>query len=139
MSIHVVRVPLGDKPGLLARASRALSQEAVNIFGFSASQTAVRFLTDDPEATRRALTDGGVASDEPVELAEIRLENRPGELARLCDALADAGVNIDDGFGIAVGGTGQLYIRVSDIRRAAPVIDAIGNGPILSHPGLKRI
>ena len=56
----------------------------------------------------------------------ISLEDRPGELARLGEALGAAGVNIDGGCATTAGGTGELHILVEDAAGARRALEAAG-------------
>ena len=48
----------------------------------------------------------------------IRLANRPGELVKLTTKLAQAGINLESGSGIATGTEGILELLVSDTSQA---------------------
>lgn len=56
----------------------------------------------------------------------ITLEDRPGELARLGEALGGAGVNIDGGCATTGAGTGQVHILVEDAAAARGALEAAG-------------
>jgi hypothetical protein len=56
----------------------------------------------------------------------IELEDRPGTLADLGEALGNAGVNIDGGCGFPSGGRGILHLLVDDASGAAQAIQGAG-------------
>lgn len=56
----------------------------------------------------------------------VSLEDRPGELARLGEALGSAGVNIDGGCATTGGGTGQVHILVEDAVAAKQALQGAG-------------
>jgi hypothetical protein len=56
----------------------------------------------------------------------ISLEDRPGELARLGEALGNAGGNIDGGAATTAGGSGQVHILVDDAAAARGALEAAG-------------
>lgn len=56
----------------------------------------------------------------------ITLQDRPGELARLGEALGGAGVNIDGGAATTGGGSGQVHILVQDAGAARSALEAAG-------------
>ncbi len=56
----------------------------------------------------------------------ITLEDRPGELARLGEALGGAGVNIDGGCATTGAGAGQVHILVEDAAAARGALEAAG-------------
>jgi hypothetical protein len=56
----------------------------------------------------------------------IMLEDRPGELARVGNALGDAGVNIDGVIGLTVAGKGEVHVLVEDTAAAKSALEAAG-------------
>lgn len=56
----------------------------------------------------------------------ISLEDRPGELARLGEALGSAGVNIDGGCATTGAGQGQIHILVEDAGAAKQALEGAG-------------
>ncbi|HYZ11901.1 MAG TPA: amino acid-binding protein [Actinomycetota bacterium] len=56
----------------------------------------------------------------------ISLEDRPGELARLGEALGGAGVNIDGGCATTAGGGGEVHILVEDAAAARGALEGAG-------------
>jgi hypothetical protein len=56
----------------------------------------------------------------------VELEDRPGTLADLGEALGNAGVNIDGGGGFASGGAAILHILVEDAAAARKAIEGAG-------------
>lgn len=137
MSNHVVVVPLEDRAGELARVTRCLARAGIDLDGFCVGSDGARFLIKDIPRAADALEAGGFRP-RFTEVAAIHIDNRPGELARLCEELAANGVNIEQGFGLATGGQGRIYIGVDDLRKAGPVIAACTD-VIVVHRGLGRI
>jgi hypothetical protein len=138
MPTYIVTVPLEDRPGELAKAARTLGNALVNITAFTVDHGQARFLTSDPQRALAVLNGKGFDAD-AHEVAEIQLENRRGELARVCEALADADINIRHAMGLAHHGAGTVYIDCDDIRRAAPILSNLGIGKLVVHTGLGRI
>ncbi len=64
----------------------------------------------------------------------VRLEDRPGALARLASALGERGVNIGGIVGIAEDTDGELMLQTSDADRTREALDAIGVA-FEEHPG----
>ena len=56
----------------------------------------------------------------------IKLEDRPGELARAAEALGNAGVNIDGGCATTGAGSGQVHFLVEDARAARQALEGAG-------------
>ncbi len=58
----------------------------------------------------------------------MRMEDRPGELARVGEALGAAGINIEGFCGVAVGNTGIIHVLVEDGPAAVRALEAAGIG-----------
>ncbi|HEV8681723.1 MAG TPA: ACT domain-containing protein [Actinomycetota bacterium] len=56
----------------------------------------------------------------------VELEDRPGTLADLGEALGNAGINIDGGCGFPVGGRATLHILVEDATATRKAIEGAG-------------
>jgi hypothetical protein len=56
----------------------------------------------------------------------VRLEDRPGELARLGEALGGAGVNVDGFSGTTSGGQGEIHLLVEDAASARSALEGAG-------------
>lgn len=56
----------------------------------------------------------------------ITLNDQPGELARLGEALGNAGVNIEGLVGMTSGGTGTIHVLVEDAGGARSVLESAG-------------
>jgi hypothetical protein len=54
----------------------------------------------------------------------VRLENRPGALAEMGEALGRAGVSVEGGGGFVVGGTGITHFLFKDGQAARKVLEA---------------
>jgi hypothetical protein len=89
-------VKLANRPGELARMTEALRKDGVNIRTISTEPHAevVRIVTADPEKSRESLRRAGMEFSER-NLLVAKLQDKPGELARVSGALAREGVNID--------------------------------------------
>src|SRR5690348_7420111 len=92
-----LRIQLLSHPGELARLTRVLADAGVNlqtVAGVDTGQvSAVELLTDDLKAAQQALNAAHLSSA-LVPVAVTWLPNRPGSLARACEALAAAGINL---------------------------------------------
>jgi hypothetical protein len=56
----------------------------------------------------------------------IRLENKPGELARMGETLGEAGVSVEGGGGWVVAGKGYTHFLFEDGEAAKSALEAIG-------------
>jgi len=89
-------VNLANRSGELARLTEVLQKDGVNIRSISTEPKAevVRMVTSDPEKTRKSLNGSNMQFSER-NLLVAKLEDKPGELARVSSLLAREGINID--------------------------------------------
>jgi len=89
-------VKLPNRPGELARLTEALHKDGINIRTVSTEPHAevVRLVTSDPGKSRESLRRADLEFSER-NLLVARLEDKPGELARISSELAKEGINID--------------------------------------------
>jgi hypothetical protein len=87
-----------NKPGELAKVTRMLADKKINIEGISVSETTdvalVQLVVSDPVATRNILKKLKI----PFTVQDVMIvlmENKPGSLARITEALAKAKININ--------------------------------------------
>ncbi|MBF8290742.1 MAG: hypothetical protein HW391_1710 [Chloroflexi bacterium] len=121
-------VQLKNEPGSMANLAEALAARGVDLRAIGGGGIGdaghVIMTTADDDSTRQVLDDGGYVYVEGESiLAEV--DDRPGGMARLSRALADAGVNI----------YGHLFLgRWGDRAMFAFVVDK----PDLARPILER-
>ncbi len=93
-----LRIQLQNRPGALGTALRTIAQAGVNLETAAAvaggDTSTVEVLPADPAGAVRALQQAGLTVRE-VQVAMTWLPNRAGTLARACEALGGAGINID--------------------------------------------
>ena len=120
------RVTMGNRPGELARVASALSRQGVSIKALAASaggnQVSLHLVGHDVEATRSALEAAGIQFQES-EVLLLLLEDKAGEIARIANQLADAGVNLT---AIYLAGRAddlvEVVVAVDDIKKAKKVL-----------------
>lgn len=122
MSVRQISVFLESRPGHLRRVLDAFETAGVNVRGYSASDTGdygiVRFVVDDPERALAVLTDMGAACSS-TEVLCVRLDDQPGELARVMGVMADCGINVAYSYSLI-----STYIALStpDLARAEELL-----------------
>ncbi len=88
---------LPNRPGVLARTCSILSDSGVNIMAMAIHDTVdnavVRFLVDHPTKALLLLEQEELYVLEQ-EVVVVELDNKAGALARICQALAEADINI---------------------------------------------
>jgi hypothetical protein len=119
-----------NRPGRLAALTEALAASGVNIEALAAyghdGEGTVRLIVDDAASTRRVLEEAALNHEEHTVLS-AHLPHRPGELARLTRALADAGVNIDALYVLRSNAEGvELAIAVDQPESALPHLPITG-------------
>jgi len=128
MTEFVVR--LDNRPGSLARLTELLADAGVNIDALAAwgsnGDGVVRLIVDRPDACSRTLDEAGLSYERRTVLSAL-LADRPGELARVTRALAEAEINIEAIFilGNHVDGL-EVAIAVDDPDAAAPFLPIAG-------------
>ena len=92
------RVPMGHRPGELARVATMLGNHDVNIKAVAATalgnQVVLHLVADDVAAARAAF-EGGSVKFEEHEVLTVLIEDNCGELAELAQKLANASINVD--------------------------------------------
>jgi hypothetical protein len=116
-------IRLENRPGALAKIGATLGRAGVSIEGGGAwvvnGEGVAHFLFHDGAAAGKALEAAGihVISENEVIVQRLR-QDEPGQLGRLTQMMADAGVNIEV---LYSDHSGQLILVVDDIARAKRV------------------
>jgi len=97
-------VKLPDRPGQLARLAMAFGDAKVQLRGIAAQKGTVGLLVADKDAAkaRRALKKAGIRAREGKTL-EMRLQDKPGSLARTAGRFGKGKVNITSMYVLAPG------------------------------------
>ena len=121
-------IRLEDRPGALGKVCRALADQGVNILALQSTPaenaTQVRFVVDNSNNARKDLDNQGVSYTE-TEVAQVKLQHRPGELARAASRLGEANINISYVYsGVDPSSNASVLIfGVRDVRQAATILD----------------
>jgi hypothetical protein len=98
MNVKQISLFLENKKGRLAEVTRTLEREKVNIRALSLADTSdfgvLRFIVDDPERCLSVLKANGFVA-QVTEVVAVEVEDRPGGLARVLEALDQDGVNVE--------------------------------------------
>src|SRR4051794_843096 len=120
-------VAIENQPGRLAAIGKAMAGHGINIKDLSVvdnvEQGMIRLITSDPAACKALLLQQGLYVVEADVLVFI-LKDSPGKLAVLCQALADAKINIDYAYGSEDSSEEHVRIvmKVSNLEKACQVI-----------------
>jgi hypothetical protein len=121
-------IRMENHPGSLARVCRELADRGVNIVAFqsipSEKTILVCIVADKPGAAQNVLDREGISYTE-AEVAQVKLRNVPGELARAAAKLGEANINIHYAYcGVEPGTNAPLVIfGVTEVGRAASILD----------------
>jgi hypothetical protein len=117
---------LDDSPGRLAVLGEILGKAGVNIMGLfgapAGGDAAFHILVEDAPAARRALDAAKFHVHEEREVLVIPVDDRPGELGRLCRQIADANVNIEL---VYLATNTSLVFGVDNLEKARAVVEAM--------------
>lgn len=118
---------LENRPGVLARVCSILSENSINLLAIAIHDTVdnavVRLLADNPSKALLLLErEEFYVLEQEVLVLEIM--NRPGELTRICQSLAEADINIDYAYCTARPDQHSccLVIKTSDPTRALELL-----------------
>ncbi len=127
VKVKQVAIATKDKLGLMAEVSGALAGAKVNIQAVCAygmdNKAHVIMLTDSNAKAKRALSKlGGEVTEDDVVLVEMA--DKPGELQKVTDKVAAAGINVWYVYGSAGSKTRSLLVMATeDNAKAVRVIN----------------
>jgi hypothetical protein len=125
-------VAIENQPGRLAAIGRTLAAHGINIKDLAINDTVeqgvVRLITSEPARARELLAAAGLFVIE-AEVLAVDLRDIPGTLARVSQALADAGINIEYAYGSEDADERKLrlILKVSNVSRAAGVLQSMSD------------
>jgi hypothetical protein len=118
---------LANKPGTLAEVCEVFSEEGINIYGMTISDTTdhavVRMVVSHPEKALFLLEERGVLVVENNVLLTENL-NKPGAFGNIARKLAKGKINIEYAYLATSPGSkkGLAVLRVSDTKRAEKIL-----------------
>lgn len=122
-SVHkdLVIIP-DDQPGVLARMGDALGDAGVNIEGLEAftgqGKGIVHLLVDEPQKAMEALASAGFEVKAARDVVVLDIDDAPGQMAKACHRLGDAGVNIEQAY---IASRSRLVVVCDDPAKAREV------------------
>ena len=98
MKLKQLSLFLENKPGSLRAPCDALAAAGIDLLTMSLADTShfgiLRFIVRDPEQARRVLEGAGMVA-KVTEVVPVEVENRPGGLAAVLDAIDAAGLAVE--------------------------------------------
>ena len=128
--MNLFTVKLKNEPGTLARVAEAIASRGVDIRGVGGGAIGdvgvAAFITDNDAATREALAGANCEFSE-AEAIIADVEDKPGMLAGLTRAMADAGVNLQGVLVLqSMGDRARLAFAVDDAARGRQALASAG-------------
>ena len=124
---YQLTIPVENKPGKLAEASRILAGEKFNIRAITISSFGesgfLNIMVDDPKLAHKVLEKNGVAA-ELKEIIAVILEDKPGGMDKVVQRLAREAINIENAYGFVLEShkTAVFVLEVSDIDRTRQIL-----------------
>ena len=120
-------VQLANRPGALASLSESLAARGVDLRAIGGGGIGelghIILTTADDDTTRQVLTEGGYTFIEGESILTY-VDDRPGGMARISRALADAGVNVYGHLFIGRWGDKATFaFVVDDPEKARPILE----------------
>lgn len=117
-----------DRPSTLGKVCRALADREVNVLALQSSRiegkSVTRFIVDNPKTAKIVLHGEGLTFVE-TEIVQIKIQHRPGEIARLASLLGEAHIFIDYAYcGLEPDTNAPLvFFGVAEVGKAARILE----------------
>ena len=117
-----------DRPSTLGKICRALADREVNILALQSSRiegrSVTRFIVDNPKTAKTVLHSEGLTFVE-TEIVQIKIQHRPGEIARLASLLGEAHIFINYAYcGLEPGTHAPLvFFGAAEVGKAAQILE----------------
>ena len=124
--VKEISFSMANKVGLLAEVTTALAKAKVNINALCAYEmeaSAFFMLSTSSNAkAKKVLAPLGVAIEEK-DVVQAEMANKPGELQKVAQRIADAGIDIEYVYATTGGGKATCVLKSTDDLRAMKVIN----------------
>jgi hypothetical protein len=120
---------LPNRPGALARLAKLFADKGVNMLGIASEvrddSGLVRIAVPGDADISGILTQAGFANVE-TPLVSVEVDDKPGELFRIANALSEAKVNITTVYGTSVGGhTSRILVNAENTEKAKAALEKL--------------
>ena len=124
--VKEISFSLGDRVGLLAEVTTVLAKAKVNINALCAygmeGNASFMVTTSSNAKAKKALAPLGVAIEEK-DVVQVEMLNKPGELQKVAQRIADAGIDIQYVYATTGGGKATCVFKSADDGTAMKVIN----------------
>lgn len=132
MKVEVLKqfsIFLPNRPGALARLAKLFADKGVNMLGIASEvrddSGLVRIAVPGDADISSILSQAGFANVE-TPLISVEVDDKPGELFRIAQALADGKVNITTVYGTSVGGhTSRILVNAENTDKALAALQKL--------------
>lgn len=130
MSVKQISIFIENQKGELAKATRFIADNNVNLRALSIADTQdfgiLRIICDNPESAEAVLKEGGYITTVTDVLATA-ISDEPGSLATILEVLSEANVVVEYTYAFLSAKAGAYMIfRVDDNQRAAAALAGAG-------------
>lgn len=121
-------VVMEDRPDMLGKLCRALGDHEVNILALQSfpnrGKFVIRLILDNPGKAKTILDTQHLTYAE-TQIIQIKIQHRPGEIARLASRLGKANINFNYAYcGLETGTNAPLvFFSVADVGKAASILE----------------
>ena len=128
MIAHQVTIAATNEPGSLARVTRILNREKINIRATTISTFGdhgfINLIVDHPRDAQRVLQKNGLNAELRDVLA-VLIGDKPGELDRLVQMLKEEGINVENAYGFVLESfkTAVFVVDVEDTEKTSRLIE----------------
>jgi len=143
MIVKQVSIFLENSKGRLAEVTRVLAKERVDIRALSLADTSdfgvLRIIVNRPDRCLEVLKEHGFVA-RTTEVVAVEVEDRPGGMSRVLDALDEAGLNVEYMYAyVAKAGENAVVIcKIDEREKALAVLEKKGI-PTISAAGLEAL
>ena len=127
MLVNQIAVFLENRTGRLLSLSKALSDSGIYLVSLNIADTSdfgiVRMITSDNEKAAKALKEAGFVVKQ-TELVSIEVDDTPGGLTKVLEALGDSDIDIEYLYSYAKSNSSKASIlfKTSDIEKANKIL-----------------
>ncbi|CDE72720.1 amino acid-binding ACT domain protein [Acidaminococcus sp. CAG:917] len=127
MLVNQIAVFLENRTGRLLSLSKALSDSGIDLVSLNIADTSdfgiVRMITSDNEKAAKALKEAGFVVKQ-TELVSIEVDDTPGGLTKVLEALGDSDIDIEYLYSYAKSNSSKASIlfKTSDIDKANKIL-----------------
>ncbi|MFW5843136.1 MAG: ACT domain-containing protein [Spirochaetota bacterium] len=130
MRVHELSIELENQPGRIHRVTNALAEAGINLRAMTVSDRrstgVLRLIVSDIAAARTVLMNMHQPAD-VCEVLALRLDDRPGSLSELLEALVGARINVEYLYAFALpGGVAVTVLQTSDNPRCEEILSDQG-------------